>query len=163
MKRKKWRKLKGVRRFSPDEFPEDPEEHAEPGLIYSLDDFAVALGKIVHPSPAPGALARVDGSKTSRHYAVGRLVDGCDVFCNCSIFHAWTTALQLGEFNGIGVYFDTHFRGVAWPMLHLDKRRKKTIWFRDEHGEYHYPGTDPDFYQNLVKRLGMNVTLEVCV
>ena len=88
-----WKTLNGIRRFTPGEFPEDPEELAEPRLIYSLDDFAVALGRPVHPSPVPGALARLDGSETSRHYAVGRRSDAVDVFCACPIFKAWGTAL----------------------------------------------------------------------
>ena len=152
-KRKEWRDFTGVRRFTPSEFPEDPEKYSDPVLIHSLDDFAVVLGKAVHPSPAPGALARLDGSKTSRHYAVKRLSDGVDVFCRCSIFRAWATAMM--RFGGVGVYFDTMYQGRPWPMLHLDKRQKKTIWFRDEQGQYHYPGTDLNFYQGLVERLAI--------
>ncbi len=154
-----WKTLKGIRRFKPGEFPENPEEHAEPGLIYALDDFAVALGKVVHPSPVPGALARLDGSETSRHYAMGRRSDAIDVFCACPIFQAWATALWCG-WGGIGVCFDTRYRGGLWPMLHLDQRQEKLIWFRDEAGEYHYPITDLDFWQGLSRRLAVNVTMK---
>jgi hypothetical protein len=157
-----WRKLKGIQRFIPSEFSEDPEKYADPELIYALDSFAIALGSPVHPSPAPGALARFDGSVTSRHYAINRRSDGSDVFCSCPIFKAWSTALQAGEFNGIGVYFDTHYRGDSWPMLHLDMRPpgKRIVWFRDEEGRYHYPKTDPDFWQNLVDRLAVQVMMK---
>ena len=152
-----WKKYNSITRFSPGEFHENPEEHADIFFMRQLDAFAVALESSVFPSPAPGSLARFDGSRTSRHYAVGRQSDACDIFCNCPITKAWTTALQF--FTGVGVYFDTRFRGGPWPMLHVDMRPRALVWYRDD-GVYQYPGED-DFYQELFDLLDKPVTMMV--
>lgn len=152
-----WSKYAGIVRFQPDEFPEDPERCADIFFLRQLDAFAVELGSAVYPSPVPGGLARFDGSKTSRHYAVNRLSDACDIFCNCSISKSWTTALQF--FGGVGVYFDTHYRGGPWPMLHVDMRPKALVWYRDD-GKYHYP-SEPGFYQTLFEKLAKPITMMV--
>lgn len=144
-----WSKYAGINRFQPDEFLEDPERYADIFFLRQLDAFAIALDKAVYPSPVSGALARFKGSKTSRHYAIGRLSDACDIFCNCQISKAWTMALQF--FTGVGVYFDTHYKGVSWPMLHVDSRPKTLIWYRDENS-YHYPG-EKNFYLTLFEKL----------
>jgi len=122
-----------INHFTPEEFSEDPDRFADPKLIIKLNIFRGLLGIPVYPSPVPGALARFDGDPESRHYAVGRQSDAVDVFCNCGIFRAWTAALHSGLWGGIGVYFDTKFRGGEWPMLHLDCRSKHVLWYREEH------------------------------
>ena len=45
-------------------------------------------------------------------------------------------------FGGVGIYTDTIFRNVRWPMLHLDRRPTPytVIWARHE-GDYIYPST----------------------
>lgn len=144
-----WLKIHQITRFKASEFPEDPERCADVFFLRELNAFAIKLKAAVFPSPAPGALCRFDGSKTSRHYAVERRADACDVFCNCSIGKAWTTAIQ--RFSGVGVYFDTHFRGGPWPMLHLDMRPEALLWYRQD-GIYHYQG-EPDFYFHLFNHL----------
>jgi len=82
--------------FIPIEFPEDPDEHAEPQLIMNLDEYRRQLGCRVHPSPVKGALARFDGSTTTQHYAVGRRSTATDVFPEGSILEAWMLALVSG-------------------------------------------------------------------
>jgi len=151
-----WNTITGVTKYQRNEFPEDPEQYAQPMFIYALDKFAISLGASVFPSPVTGALARLDGSVKSRHYAINRQSDACDLFCNCQIFKAWSTA--LGFFNGVGVYFDTKFRGGPWPMIHVDQRPTKLVWYREK-GVYHYPGDDMSFYEALGRKLSQPVMM----
>lgn len=122
---------KTIKHFSPDEFSEDPDEHAAPELITALDQWRNFLSFRVDPSPASGALARFSGDKESRHYAVDRQSDAVDVFAECHIRNAWLSAFRSKLWGGIGVYFDTQFEGKPHPMLHLDMRPGPTvIWYR---------------------------------
>lgn len=150
-----WKKYKGITRFEPTEFPENPEEHADIFYIRQLNEFAIALKSAVFPSPVSGALARFYGSSKSRHYAVGRQSDACDVFCNCPISKAFFTALQF--FTGVGVYFDTRYMGGEWPMLHTDLRDRELMWYRED-GVYFYPHTSKTFYNDLATKLANPVT-----
>jgi len=152
-----WLKIQNITRFKASEFPEDPERFADIFFLRELNAFAVDLGSRVFPSPVPGAFARFDGSVTSRHYAVGRKTDACDVFCNCSISKAWTMAVK--HFPGVGVYFDTHYRGGPWPMLHVDTRPEALLWYRED-GTYHYQG-EPGFYDHLFELLAEPITMLV--
>ena len=147
---------KTITRFLPEEFPEDPETYAESFFLQRLNAFAVTLDSAVFPSPVPGALARFDGSKTSRHYAVKRKVDAVDIFCNCPAIKAWATALKF--FNGVGIYFDTCYRSKAWPMLHVDLRPTSLIWYRDNK-KYYYPGADL-FYKGLAINLSQPIKVK---
>lgn len=142
-----WEKVKY---FDPkiDKFPEDPDVYADPKIIYAVDDYRGITGKPVHPSPVPGALARLDGSKTGRHYAVNRKSDAIDVFPEGDIRTNWMLAVTSGLFGGVGLYPFTKYRGRDWPMLHLDCRPFKgeggkddftLLWLRDQHGQYWYP------------------------
>lgn len=126
-----------IAHFTKQEFPEDPDLYAAPELILALDRFRKALGFPVHPSPARGALARLDGPPSSRHFARGRKSDAVDVFCDGPPLFAW--ALGMTMFGGVGLYLDTTFRGRSWTMLHLDVRGpERTFWVRDPRG-YAYP------------------------
>jgi len=116
--------------FTPGEFSEDPNLYAEPQLIMNLDEYRRQLGRRVHPSPVKGALARLDGSTTTEHYAVGRKSTAVDIFPEGSILEAWTLALVSGLWGGIGVYFDTKYAYKPHCMLHLDLRKKHLIWYR---------------------------------
>lgn len=128
-----WSKIEHFKKL---EFSEDPDKCANPSLIYSLDSYRKRLDKSIYPSPVPGALARFNKeSKTSRHYAIERKSDAIDVFCEAPIFQAWSIAMHSGLWNGIGVYFDTKYCNKPWCMLHLDKRKYGSLWFR-ENGEY---------------------------
>lgn len=133
-----WTKIK---HFKASEFPEAPDQHADPRLIQELDAFREAFGGGVTPSPAKGALARFDGSATSRHYAVGRQSDAVDIFPKGEVRRAYDILAADGApWGGIGIYPFTH----PSPMLHIDLRPlkssgAKTIWARDKDGTYIYP------------------------
>lgn len=77
-------------------------------------------GYSVIPSPAPGAIGRLYGSKTSQHYAgEGQLIRGIDVMLPAgpSLKEAAQIAREVG-FTGIGVYPNWK----PFPGLHLDVR-----------------------------------------
>lgn len=138
--------------FSPREFADSPDEHAQPALIYRLQTLRARLGAPIFPSPVPGALARFDGPPSSRHYAVGRLSDAVDVFpVDGMVVRAWQQAVAL--FGGVGLYLDTHFLGRSWPMLHVDLRPEPVWWVRDA-GAYHYAHSSPSAMRRLLSALG---------
>jgi len=132
-----------VQNFNPrtDAFSEDPDKHADPNLIYEIDNYRSMLGKPVYVSPVPGALARFEGSTQSQHYAVGRKSTAIDGIPTGDIKHAWLLAVSSGIFGGVGLYPHTRFKNKPWPMLHLDIRRSTTttIWVREKDGGYTYP------------------------
>lgn len=117
--------------FSEHEFNHVDLTKIDERLILELQNFREKLGVAVMPSPNKGGWARESGSKTSRHYAIGRLCDAGDVFVDCDISHAFNVALQC-KFGAVGVYVDTNYRGKPRPMLHLDMRAATTkkIWAR---------------------------------
>ena len=138
--------------FTEDEFPEGELAHTSFHLLARLQMFREKLGVAVHPSKVKGALARYDGPRTSDHFVkVGEIAStGIDVFCDCSIFKAWTVAISCGLWDSVGVYFDTRDNnGVDHPMLHLGLRKKRAIWLRDNH-VYVSPGGDKLFYDKLM-------------
>lgn len=141
--------------FDIKEFSENPELYAHSDLLTSLVAFRKLLAAQIYPSPVPGALARFDNEHGSLHNVYNAKNVGVskaiDVFCNTSIFRAWTIALESKCFNGIGAYFDTKYKDEEWPMLHLDKRDNPLIWFRDE-GKYYYHFSTKDFYYKLLNR-----------
>lgn len=153
-----------IKYFDPtkDKFSEDPDTYAEPKLIYALDLFRGITGLPIHPSPVSGALARLNGSQTSRHFVVGRKSDAIDIFCEGNIRTIWMLAITSGLFGGIGLYPFTNFKGRRFPMLHIDLRPFKRdggkddftlLWLRDNEGEYYYPQRTKDdeslFYEIL--------------
>jgi hypothetical protein len=137
-----------IRYFARDNFSEDPEQHAEPGLIYSLDDYRGLLGFPLIPSPTRGALARFRKTESeSRHYADnGALSDAQDLFPDGDPGQAVLVALTSQLWGGVGLYLDTTYQSIAWPMLHLDlrplghnhSRKTALLWIRRD-GEYTYP------------------------
>lgn len=140
-----------IKNFIKEEFPEDPL-FADPKLLIALDYLRDFIGYPIMPSPVSGALARFNGSKTSRHYAQGRLSTACDIFINADSFESYSKILQSGLFKGIGCYFDTKYGGKPHTMFHLDLRPKPLIWYRNL-GSYTYE------YENLFhKKLGKLLT-----
>ncbi|MCV6590780.1 MAG: hypothetical protein OIF57_17415 [Marinobacterium sp.] len=128
-----------VDHFGAHEWPGDALAHVDSELVLALDAFRDRLGHGVVPSPVVGGWYRLDGSKTSRHYAVGRLSDAGDVFPRCDIRKALMVAQGCDWFGGIGVYLDTTGpSGKPEPMLHLDLRPGRVVWLRYE-GRYIYP------------------------
>ena len=128
-----------------DKFSENPDDYAEPKLIYNLDSFRKIVGRPISPSPVTGALARFDlDSINSRHYAVDRESDAIDVFVSAEPATTFIHAISCRLWGGIGIYFDTKFRGKQHIMYHLDCRPLKNglpvIWYR-LNGKYFYPKT----------------------
>ncbi len=139
-------KMKG---FKKSEFSEDPNKFAHVRLLHALQEYRNVLDAPFYPSTADGALARFNKeAMSSQHYAKQRRSTAIDGFPDTNIFEAWTKAIHSGLFGGIGVYFDTKRKRHAWPMLHLDLRIKKLLWFRDE-GEYRYSSEGAEFYMDL--------------
>ena len=134
--------------FSWENFSEDPEEHAEPALLYTLDDYRGLLGYPLYPSPVKGGLARFRKSdEGSRHCARNKKrSDASDQFPDQDPARAVLVALTSRLWGGVGLYLDTKLRGIPWPMLHLDLRplgyghsqRTVLVWIRRD-GEYIYP------------------------
>jgi len=129
-----------LRYFSPSEFSEDIS-HASPALLESLDELRGLYGDKIYPSPVPGALARFEvADQDSQHYAgEGHKSKAVDWFPGGSVQKAWLMAVSCGKFGGIGVYFDTHYEGRKWPMLHTDLRDRTPalLWYR-MNGRYYY-------------------------
>ena len=147
-----------VKYFNPkiDSFPEDPDLYADDELIYSLDLFRGIIGYPINISPVSGALARFTGSDKSQHYAVGRKSTAIDVFCDCDASIAFINAISCGIWGGVGVYFDTMYRGIPHVMFHLDKRpvidSRPVIWYRS-HGKYFYLSDDNNC-SKMINKLG---------
>ena len=141
--------------FKPSEFPESLSL-ADPVLLEKFVSLREFLNKPIYPSPAPGALARTDdGASESEHYAVGRLSEAIDFFCDMDPFEAYIKILQSGLFPRMGVYFDTWFKHQKHVMFHVDLKPKPLLWFRDK-GKYSY-STEPLFFKTIFKNffLGM--------
>ncbi len=133
-----------LRNFKEREFPES-SVHAEPKLLYKLDDFRDYLNHPIYPSPVPGALARFD-TVTSQHSAVDRKSSAIDFFCACDPFEVFIKLLESKLFKRIGIYFDTFFMGEPHVMFHVDLKHQDLMWFRD--GGYYY-NTQDRFYWEL--------------
>lgn len=97
-------------------------------LIKNLQKFRDICGIPMIPSPAVGALHRMDGSEASRHYAVGRLCDAIDIFPVGDFYGdetavtCYLSAVSSGLFGAVGMYLDTSLDGEKSIMLHLDTR-----------------------------------------
>lgn len=96
-------------------------------FLFRLDEYRDRLGMVVSVSPAPGALGRETGSKTSQHYFDGtrylRVADvmphkkGGIALDHGEMLYAVELAREVG-FTGIGLYPYWH----PFPGLHLDMR-----------------------------------------
>lgn len=149
-----------VHNLSPGEFSEDPNEFADPALMYSLGNFRKLSGCRMFPSPVSGALARFYGSSKSQHYAVDRKSTASDMFIEGVPFDILSKLLHSNLFIGIGIYLDTKGPdGLPWVMFHLDIRPIPTpvIWITtkvcNEAGifsdEYTYPKKDNTHWRLL--------------
>ena len=157
---------KRVKHFVPSEFSGDTEL-AEPELIYSLDALRALTGERTYPSPVPGTLARVGGSKSSQHYVgedyrhISRKATAVDVFMEGIPIENYQTILTSGLFKGVGIYPDaTGPDGKPWVMFHLDIRDNQApngdplTWFgvkEIKDGEfvtkYRYPQYDARYWE----------------
>lgn len=116
------------RYFSPSEFPPGELERANPILLQLLGRLRDSLGAPIYPSPAPGALARLDGSEASKHYAVGRQSTAIDVFTEAPSAEFFRHAVHW--FTGVGFYPFGQRRGTRWPRWHLDMRDSPLWWYQ---------------------------------
>lgn len=150
--------------FTQDELADDMSLGSDK-LWRCLDAFRDRLGVPIHPSPAPGSLARTSGSTTSMHHVDlrrGRYSLAIDVFIpDMPPDFVFLEALMFG-WGGVGAYFDTQYSSKAEVMFHLDLRhlgipqngggKPKTYWYR-ELGEYHWPHQDPSLIGHMMTML----------
>lgn len=129
----------------------------EPALIEALIDIRTMSGIPITPSPVIAGWYRNDGSKTSRHYAVGRKSDAGDIFPTRSrALDLWLVILSHPRINGIGLYTDTKgIDGKPQIMIHIDTRPgKRVMWIRDK-GVYFNEISDKkgfwNAFQNVIK------------
>ena len=121
-------------------------------LMFKLDKFRELLGNSIYISPAEGSIARFDEKYAySQHFATrtGSIKSrAIDVFPAAPAFEVLVKALSFG-WGGVGVYFDTYFRGQPCIMFHFDIRERKkyqmcTFWWRRDH-KYYYPRSHIEF------------------
>ena len=145
-----------VNYFSPFEFPENTS-FAEPQLFYNLGEYRSLIGRKIFPSPARGALARMTGSPSSQHYALGRLSTACDIFCEGTPIQNLISLIGSKLFNGIGIYLDTTgIDGKPWVMFHVDTRvlndEPPVLWVvtkTNNKSNYYYPHDNPEYWSLL--------------
>jgi len=145
--------------FSESEFAHTDLDKIDENIILELQTFRELLGHPITPSPNKNGWARESGSRTSYHYAIGRLCNAGDVFVGCHIAEAFLCALRC-KFGGIGIYLDTTYHGKTRPMLHVDLRpmSRQVMWLRDTiDGEevytYFYPHKNPAVLCEILKKL----------
>lgn len=148
--------------FSTGEFSEDVHIYAASGLMIRAQDQRDQLDACMYPSPVAGALARFGTkSKTSRHFAVGRLSTAFDWFSQASPFKTWCKVISSGLWHGMGIYFDTHYRGMNWVMFHTDYGRMgnpvywfryKTVWVDSKNDNMFWDKLNYLFYLNHKKK-----------
>lgn len=154
-----------VRWFKKADFVDDTDL-VDSTFMYKVDRARSILDKRMFPSPVHGSFARRYGSKTSRHYAKGRLSDAFDNFCEGIPFENYTKLLNSRLFNGLGIYLDTcGCDGLPWIMFHFDTRpggfnsKEPLIWIakkvRTKHKvttKYYYPQNNPQYWKLLNDR-----------
>jgi len=144
--------------FKKDEFNPDEVEYINPAALKRYNHGREITGVPWYPSTVPGALARFDGNKTNRHYAVERKSDAMDFF-PCSAADLKWFLFQLigsGLFGGIGVYFDTKgYKMSSDIMFHVDCRNRTMgfplVWYRVD--EKYYYVVNKDSLNDLCRRL----------
>lgn len=145
-----------LRYFQNHEFPSGALAHMSPYFLHVMDAWRHSLGRgnTVKLNPRQDAWIRLTGSKSSRHYCIGRLSDAGDVFPNCNHRLAWLKACKMPEIGGIGIYYDVKLDGRPKVMLHLDTRPERVLWAR-VNGNYIYPERSEAeaklFFQRLEK------------
>lgn len=136
------------------EFAENPVKYSDPHALICLQDLRIDVASSIYPSLANGAVARFDGSKTSRHYvdttlSIPKYSTAFDLFFKADPAWVFHKILINPSFRGIGVYFDTrNNKGKDQIMFHVDTRIKETTWCRID-GEYFY--VKP--YNNTLKKM----------
>ena len=135
----------------------------EAGLITTLQNIREDTGIPITPSPVKGAWYRLDGSKTSRHYAVGRLSDAGDIFPQKDrVLDLWLMVQEVTQLGGIGLYADTNGPdGKPWSMMHIDLRVGRLLWASELIGKerkyYYLPGESRLFWkvvEKVIRQIG---------
>lgn len=140
--------------FKKSEFPKGALDNLSANHMLKVQAFRTALNQALFPSPVTDGWFRKTGSKDSRHYAVGRLSDACDVFLSLDTDARFAFLLACQFFAGVGIYYDTQLAGEPRIMLHLDSRETPVVWCRHK-GEYLYPakgGRDADIFFYLLNK-----------
>ncbi len=148
-----------IENFNESEFAHTDLNKIDASLITEVQVFRTLLGHMLFPSPNKNGWARESGSRTSYHYAIGRLCNAGDLFPDCHIAEAFLTALRC-KFGGVGIYLDATYRGKPRPMIHLDLRpmSRQVMWLRETiDGEevytYFYPHKNPAVLCEILKKL----------
>ena len=158
---------KEIKYFKPMEFISDELDVANPNLIIELDQVRHAIGIPIHPSPAPGALAREQdfAKKLLTQHAFFldidnfKLSQAIDVFIPNitqtfeSFIHFHHLLLASSNFRGVGYNFGRIFQGKPTLLLHLDLRDIPCLWlsikYKKGNALYFYPETEKTFNEKL--------------
>jgi len=130
--------LPNSRHFNPSEWSDAGIlEYVDSKVLVGMDTLREGSGIALHPSRLSDGWARFTGSKTSRHYAEGRLSDAADFFPASNVLDCWLAAMENPLWGGFGLYLDTRrSKFQPGPMMHLDCRPGKRIfWVRDYKGK----------------------------
>lgn len=151
---------KEIEYFIPEEFPEDPDEHADPVLITKLNYFRKMRGLPIYPSPVEGALARFGLSNHgSFHYAEGEYKSkAIDFYSEGTAYSTFIELLGSNLFGGIGVYFNAMYNWQPWVRFHVDLRKlgekhakdNVLVWYVNKKGERYYPQYDKSKYGEML-------------
>lgn len=147
-----------IKYFNSSEFNSVEVDCIDPIAVKKYDAARYYTGVPWYPSMADGSVARFEGNKTSRHYAIGRYSDALDFFIDDYTDPRWFIfkLTSLGLFGGIGIYFDTKDNnGIDNLMYHVDCRPISMgyplVWYRDK-GEYTYL-INPSNYSTFLDKL----------
>jgi len=104
-----------------------------PSIITEVDMLREATGVPLIPTLEPAGHVRWEASASRHSLKEGkRLSDATDLFVGGGLgawLRVWTVAQDLG-FGGIGVYFDTYYKGKPRVMFHFDMRAPRMLWVR---------------------------------
>jgi hypothetical protein len=137
-----------------------PLELIDSRVISTMQAVRYVFGRPIYPSPLRRGWARLDGSKTSRHYAINRLSDAGDVFPDRGyLMHCWLVFQQMKQVGGLGFYLDTRGPdGDFWPMLHFDLRPGRRIFWARQNGTYMSLGANAsEFWQAAGRAIDLDM------
>lgn len=149
--------------FSESEFKGVDLTRLDERVVLRAQDFRENLGRSVFPSIVAGAFVRTRGRRTSRHYAEGRFSDAGDFFTKGHIIDAFHIAIETG-YGGIGLYLDTQFRSMPWPMIHLDLRIQKAYWICEKiNGQNVYTTFHPNRHPKILRSITQKLSeVKIC-
>lgn len=107
-------------------------------VILAIDELRARLEAPLLVSRVDGALVRIYGDESSRHYATGRLSDAVDLFTpQASLERVFEVASSIDAIGGVGLYPHTR----PHHLVHIDTRPRGfagrlATWARDDRGQY---------------------------